>query len=182
MPWRSRSIAVTGANGQLGKELCRQLGPAAVPLPRAVLDITSPSAVRSVIESLEPAVVINCAAWTAVDRAEQEPDACFLANAKAVGWLADACRSVDALLVQVSTDYVFGADRDRRTPYREDDATGPLSTYGNSKVAGEDAARTHENHLIVRTCGLYSAGDHGPVRGRNFLDTMLVLAESRSEV
>lgn len=127
-------------------------------------------------------MVINCAAWTAVDRAEQEPDACFLANAKAVGWLADACRSVGALLVQISTDYVFGTERERRTPYREDDATGPLSTYGKSKLAGEEAARSHGDHLIVRTCGLYSAGDNGAVRGRNFLDTMLVLAESRAEV
>ena len=134
------------------------------------------------IAAVRPRVLINCAAWTAVEGAQQEPEACWLANATAVGWLADACRKVGALLVQVSTDYVFGVDRTRQTPYREDDRTGPLNTYGMSKCAGEEAARRHEDHLIIRTCGLYSKAELGPVRGRNFLDTMLVLADSRREV
>ncbi len=134
------------------------------------------------IGSLRPRAVINCAAWTAVDKAETEQAACRAANEHAVRALADACREVDALLVQVSSDYVFGADAARTIPYTEDDATGPLGQYGASKLAGEAAARSWERHQVVRTCGLYSAGESGPVRGRNFADTMLVLARDRPEV
>lgn len=175
-------IAVTGASGQLGSRLVRMLGERAVALPRAALDVTDAAAVREVIGRLRPRAVVNCAAWTAVDRAETEPLACRDANETAVRSLADACRATDALLVQVSTDYVFGADATRRAPYLEEDAPGPLGVYGASKLAGEDAARSWRRHQVVRTCGLYSAGPSGPVRGRNFADTMLVLARDRDEV
>lgn len=151
-------------------------------LPRAALDVTDAAALRAVIGSVRPRAVVNCAAWTAVDGAETEPLACRAANESAVLSLAEACRATDALLVQVSTDYVFGADGARRTPYAEDDPPGPLGVYGASKLAGEAAARTWRRHQVVRTCGLYSAGPKGPVRGRNFADTMLVLARDRDEV
>ena len=151
-------------------------------LPRGSLDITDPVAVDAVIGRLRPRAVINCAAWTAVDKAETERSACRAANEHAVTALATACRAVEALLVQVSSDYVFGADAARTIPYTEDDAPGPLGEYGASKLAGEVAARTWERHQVVRTCGLYSAGESGPVRGRNFADTMLVLARDRPEV
>ena len=162
--------------------LCRLLGPSAAALPRSSLDIADPAAVRAVIGRLRPRAVINCAAWTAVDKAETEPAACRAANEHAVAALAEACRGVDAILVQISSDYVFGADTARKIPYGEDDATGPLGEYGASKLAGEVAARGWERHQVVRTCGLYSAGESGPVRGRNFADTMLVLARDRPEV
>ena len=158
------------------------MGSDALTLPRAALDITDKAAVRDFMCRERPRAVINCAAWTAVDAAESQVEACFAVNARAVESLAEACDEVGSLLVQVSTDYVFGADHARATPYREDDPTGPLTTYGNSKLAGEVAARQCDRHIIARTCGLYSAGPHGPVRGRNFLDTMLVLAASRPEV
>jgi dTDP-4-dehydrorhamnose reductase len=138
--------------------------------------------IRDVVEKLRPQVVINCAAWTAVDAAESDQEACRLVNADAVGELAAACNVVNATLVQVSTDYVFGADATRTVPYTETDATGPVNEYGASKLAGEQAASTAAKHLIVRTCGLYSAGDQGPVRGRNFADTMLALAAGRDEL
>lgn len=176
------TIAVTGSAGQLGRELCRQLADAAIPLPRSILDVTSPGEVATVLGRLRPEAVIHCAAWTAVDAAEQEREACFAANATAVATLADACRERGATLVQVSTDYVFGADRDRRTPYLEDDPPGPVNVYGESKLAGEKAAASLRKHLVVRTCGLYSAGDGGPRRGRNFADTMLVLSRDREEI
>lgn len=163
-------------------ELCRQLGPAAVPLPRSGLDITNPAAVRDVIGELKPLAVLNCAAWTAVDAAEKDPSACHVVNEHAVAALAEACNQSGAVLVHVSTDYVFGADETRETPYTEDDATGPLSVYGASKLAGERAARVARAHLIIRTCGLYSVGANGPTRGRNFADTMLALAKDRNEV
>ena len=153
-----------------------------MPLPRSSLDITNPAEIRSVLDRWQPLAFINCAAWTAVDAAETQTEACFAANANAVASLASACRTTGTLLVQVSTDYVFGADRTRDFPYCEEDATGPLNAYGSSKLAGELAARGYDNHLIVRTCGLYSVGDNGPVRGRNFLDTMLSLALDRPEV
>jgi dTDP-4-dehydrorhamnose reductase len=175
-------IAVTGSSGQLGRALCRLLGDRAVALPRSSLDVADPAAVGSVIGRLRPDAVINCAAWTAVDKAETEREAARAANEHAVTALASACREVDALLVQVSTDYVFGADAARKAPYREDDPTGPLGEYGASKLAGEVAARSLGRHQVVRTCGLYSAGESGPVRGRNFADTMLVLARDRPEV
>ena len=134
------------------------------------------------MESLRPKVVVNCAAWTAVDAAERDREACRVVNADAVGALAAACNAIDATLVQVSTDYVFGTDATRSVPYAEVDAPGPVNEYGASKVAGEEAAATAARHLIVRTCGLYSAGDNGPVRGRNFADTMLALAAERNEL
>ena len=119
-------------------------------------------------------------AYTRVDRAESEPDASFQVNARAVEALAAACRELDCPLLQVSTDYVFGADRDRRTPYRETDTPGPVNVYGQSKLAGERAAQSWEKHYIVRTCGLYTVSAAGPQRGRNFVDTMLVLAGKRA--
>lgn len=179
MDARPGRIAVTGADGQLGRELCRRLGSAAAPLSRSVLDITSAVDVPRVLAELAPAVVINCAAWTAVDAAERDPAGCFAANAGAVAALAAACRGIDALFVQISSDYVFGADASRRHPYREADAPGPLGVYGRSKLAGEIAAQGCPRHLIVRTCGLYSVGPSGPVRGRCFADTMLVLSRER---
>ncbi len=153
-----------------------------MPLPRQQLDLTQPAMIRDVLETLRPEVVINCAAWTAVDAAEREPDACRLVNTAAVERLAATCNAIDAVLVQVSTDYVFGSDTSRRTPYKETDATGPVNEYGASKLAGEQAAATAARHLIIRTCGLYAAGPRGPVRGRNFADTMLALAAERDEL
>jgi dTDP-4-dehydrorhamnose reductase len=182
---RSGSVAITGAAGQLGGELCRRLGEAAVPLARSALDITDSRAVARVLGGLGPRVVFNCAAWTAVDAAETAPEACFAANAAAVASLATACDRIGCLLVQISTDYVFGRDDLEdvlagigrpRPPYREEDPPGPVNVYGASKLAGEEAARRCRDHLVIRTCGLYSRSPAGPVRGRNFADTMLVLA------
>jgi dTDP-4-dehydrorhamnose reductase len=173
---------VTGATGQLGGELVRLLGSSAVPLSRADLDLRDRLAIRDTISRLNPAAVINCAAWTAVDAAEQHADDCFAVNATAVGHLAEACAATGSRLVQVSTDYVFGHDEQRSRPYLEDDPPAPLSVYGASKLAGEQAARSCPRHLVVRTCGLYSAAANGPVRGRNFLDTMLSLAATRRDV
>lgn len=127
---------------------------------------------------LRPAAVINTAAYTQVDRAEADADACFRINAGAVETLATVCRDLDCPLMQVSTDYVFGADSKRHTPYTETDEPAPINVYGESKLAGEQAACVWEKHFVVRTCGLYSLAADGPVRGRNFVDTMLILAET----
>lgn len=158
------------------------MGAAAVPLPKASLDITDPNAVQEVIAAIKPSAVINCAAWTAVDAAEKDSEACYAVNRQAPASLATACNEAGATLVHVSTDYVFGSDAKRRAPYAEDDTPGPLSTYGASKLAGELAAQAAVKHLVIRTCGLYAVGESGPIRGRNFADTMLALARDRGEV
>jgi dTDP-4-dehydrorhamnose reductase len=175
-------IAVVGAAGQLGRALVQKLGNRAIPVTRTALDITAGDTVRATIARLRPDLVINCAAWTAVDAAEKDSAGCHAVNATAVGHLAAACADHGVRFVQISTDYVFGADRTRTTPYRESDTPGPLNVYGTSKLAGEEAARICPNHLVIRTCGLYAASPEGPIRGRNFLDTMLVLAATLPKV
>lgn len=167
------SILVTGAGGQLGRELALRLGPdEAVCLPRAGLDLTDPAAVHAALASRRPKVVINAAAYTAVDRAETERDRAFAANAEAPAVLARACAQTGAALLHVSTDYVFNGEN--RRPWREDDATGPINVYGASKLAGEQAIQDAlPRHLIVRTAWLFGA--HGP----NFVRTVLRLARER---
>ena len=174
------TVAVVGSQGQLGAELMRQLNGRVISLGREQLDITRPRDVLETLTRLAPAVVWNAAAYTAVDRAETERDACYAVNARGVEHLAAACRRLDCLLVQISTDYVFGADRSRSTPYREDDSPGPQSVYAQSKLAGELAAATCPRHFIVRTCGLY--GRRIESAQRNFVDTMLALAADRPAV
>ena len=158
------------------------LGPIAVPLPRRVADLNQPSVVANAIEQLRPDAVINCAGWTAVDDAEAASTECYAVNALAVGEIAEACNKIQATLVQLSTDYVFGADKNRSTPFSETDTPGPLNVYGASNLAGEGAAATAVRHLVIRTSGLYSAGEAGIVRGRNFADTMLSLAKENDVV
>lgn len=175
------TIAVTGASGQLGSELCRVLGDRAIPLSRQEMDLCSPDAIRHTLLELKPSVVINSAAWTTVDKAESEPDAAAQVNAEAVKAIADACLELDAVLVQISTDYVFGA-AGGTSPWRESDPTLPTSVYARTKFSGEQNARTWHKHYIVRTCGLYSSVADGPVRGRNFVDTMLSLGSERDEL
>ncbi len=167
------NILVTGAGGQLGRELALRLAPdEAVCLPRAALDLTDAPAVQATLARLRPRVVINAAAYTAVDRAEAEPDRAFAANRDAPATLARACAGIGAALLHVSTDYVFNGES--RRPWREDDATAPINVYGASKLAGEQAVQDAlPRHLIVRTAWLFGA--HGP----NFVRTALRLARER---
>jgi len=170
-------ILLTGANGQVGHELARSLAPLGEVhgLDRATLDLADPGAVVAACRGLKPALIVNAAAYTAVDRAESEPALAQAVNARAPGILAEEAKRLGAVLVHFSTDYVF--DGASRTPYLECDRTAPLNEYGRSKLDGERAiADVGCKHLVFRTTWVY-----GP-RGRNFLLTMLSLAATREEL
>lgn len=173
-------IAVTGAQGQLGSELCRQIGAGAVPLDLPDFDLTDRRGVLRRLEEAAPRAVINCAAYTQVDRAEEDAALCRSVNVGGVAHLAEACRRLDCTLVQISTDYVFGADATRAAPYREDDPPGPLGAYALTKLEGERHAKAAPRHVIVRTCGLY--GRLGPRAAGNFVETMLRLGRQRGRL
>ncbi len=179
---RTAQIVVTGGKGQLGAALAKGLGSNALALDLPEFDLTKQAIVREQLLRWQPQAVINTAAYTQVDQAETESDCCFEINAQAVETLARVCREMGCPLMQISTDYVFGADCERRTPYAVDDLPGPLSVYGHSKLAGEQAARLHEQHYIVRTSGLYSVSPENPRQVRNFVDKMLILAQEQNSL
>ncbi len=168
------TIVVTGCRGQLGAELCRQFGEKAVGLDLPEFDLTDRPGVLAALAAIRPRAVINTAAFTLVDRAEQEPDRCRAVNVDGVVHLVEACRQLDCTLVQISTDYVFGQDCCRPTPYRETDAPDPQGIYAQSKLESERVASGWPKHLIVRTCGLY--GRLAERSAGNFVETMLRLA------
>jgi dTDP-4-dehydrorhamnose reductase len=168
--------AVLGSAGQLGRDLCPRLAGDVVPLTRGQVDLNRPELVRAALADLRPEVVINCAAYNFVDKAESEPEAAFQVNAWGVRTLAQVCRDLDCTLVHFSTDYVFGLDEKRSTPYAEHDAPGPVSVYGLSKLAGEYLVRSIcPRHFVIRTCGLYGVWGSGG-KGGNFVETMLRVA------
>ena len=169
-------IAVLGAAGQLGRDLCPRLPGEVHALTRERADLTNPDGLRLTLTELRPDVVVNCAAYNFVDKAESEPDSAFAVNAWGVRHLALICRDLNALLIHFSTDYVFGLDAKRTTPYQPEDAPGPVSVYGLSKLAGEYLVRSLcPRHLVIRTCGLYGVWGSGG-KGGNFVETMLRLA------
>ena len=177
------SVLVLGANGQVGTELRRTLAGQDVVAatrsgrlpdgsPCAQADFDRPQALPALLDRLRPQVVVNAAAWTAVDKAESEPEAAFRANAEAPGVIARWCAVAGVPLLHYSTDYVF--DGQGRAPYRPDQATAPLGVYGASKRAGEEAIAAAGGHyLIFRTAWVYAA------HGHNFLRTMLRLGAER---
>ncbi|HEY4775368.1 MAG TPA: dTDP-4-dehydrorhamnose reductase [Xanthobacteraceae bacterium] len=170
-------ILLTGVTGQVGGALAPTLDRLAtvVAADRAVLDLAKPAAVKTVLDRLAPDLIVNPAAYTAVDRAEDEPDIAYLVNADSPAEMARWAAGRGVPLLHFSTDYVFDGSGDR--PWREDDPTGPLNVYGASKLAGETAIRRAGGpHLIVRTSWVYAA------RGRNFLQTMSALASERAEL
>ncbi|WP_072483608.1 dTDP-4-dehydrorhamnose reductase [Streptomyces atratus] len=163
---------VTGAAGMLGQDVLARLAGedvTAIAADRAAVDIADPESVRAAFGKHRPAVVVNCAAWTAVDDAESQEDAALRVNGTGPAVLAEACREHGAVLLQVSTDYVFAGDGVK--PYAEDDPTGPRSAYGRTKLAGEQAVldTLPETGYVVRTAWLYGAG------GGNFVRTMIKL-------
>ncbi|MGH7135241.1 MAG: dTDP-4-dehydrorhamnose reductase, partial [Pirellulales bacterium] len=169
------AIAITGSGGQLGSELCRRLDERAIPLDLPDFDLTDAERVRQTLVELQPEAVINTAAYTQVDRAEEHAGLCWRINSTGVAHLTQTCRSLDIPLVHISTDYVFGSGTGRTRPYTEDDIPSPQGVYARSKLGGEQEAAAWSKHIILRTCGLY--GKPGPkTPAGNFVETMLRLA------
>lgn len=176
-----KKILLTGVNGQVGHAL--QLALANQPdlfgelvcLDRSQLDLSNPQAIRDVVQAIQPDLIINPAAYTAVDKAESEPDLAYAINATAPGVLAEEAAKLGARLIHFSTDYVYAGNK--AGVYVEDDATAPLSVYGKSKLAGEEAIRAVGlPALVFRTSWVYGA------YGKNFLHTVLRLAKEREQL
>ena len=172
-------IAVLGAAGQLGSDLVRILGDQAIPLGRDAVDLTRPDMIRTGLASARPDMVINCAAFNFVDQAEREPSEAFAVNSKGVKHVAETCRELNATLVHISTDYVFGQDSGRTTPYTEENSPGTTCVYGLSKLIGEAQTRFAPKHFVVRTCGLFGLAGRTTKKG-NFVEMILrQLAENK---
>jgi dTDP-4-dehydrorhamnose reductase len=170
-------ILLIGKNGQVGWELRRALAPFSrlAPVDYPEINLTDGSSIRRWVEQTGPDLVVNAAAYTAVDKAESEPDLTMNINAIAPGILAEETHRIGATLVHYSTDYVF--DGARRAPYLDDDQPNPLGAYGRSKLAGDQAIRqANPSHLIFRLCWVYG------VRGQNFLLTISRLARERERL
>ena len=170
-------ILITGSNGQVGFELARTLLPLGevFALNREKADLTNLEKLRSTIQQIQPDVIVNAAAYTAVDKAESERNTAFLINEKVVAVLAQEAKKLNALLIHYSTDYVFDGTKD--VPYNEDDVTNPLNVYGESKLAGEQAIQqSSADYLILRTTWIFAS------RGQNFVKSILRLAAEREEL
>jgi dTDP-4-dehydrorhamnose reductase len=177
-------VAIVGAQGQLGRDASQAFtdyGDQVIALGHADIDVSDIDSVDKALRDLRPEVIVNTAAMHQVERCEQDPTLAFAINALGPRNLGMVAQELGAILMQISTDYVF--DGVKRTPYKEDDVPRPLNTYGNTKLAGEHYVRcTADRHFVLRTSGLY--GKH-PCRGKgglNFVDLMLKLGRERGKV
>lgn len=171
-------VAVTGANGQLGQDVVIELtnkGHEVFAADRSILDITDETAVKNYIEKVKPEVILHCAAYTNVDKAEEDEDTAYQVNALGTKYLAQAASVVGSKMIYVSTDYVF--DGTSTSPYEVDHPTSPLGVYGKTKLAGEQfIAENLYQHFIVRTSWVYGT------KGNNFVKTMVRLGQERESI
>jgi dTDP-4-dehydrorhamnose reductase len=177
-------IALIGANGQLGSDLVKVLRPVhdLIPLTHADVEITDRVSVDAMMQAHRPDLVMNMAAFHKVDACEEQIEPTFAVNTYGVRNLALACRACDAALLHMSSDYVFGGDKNRATPYVETDPPAPINVYGIAKLAGEHFVRyLMDRHFILRVTGLYGvAGSSG--KGGNFVELMLRLAKEGKSI
>lgn len=179
-----KKILIIGPTGQVGWELLRCVQPFGQVFPvgrehgeiaQVFMDLANPDSIRSIVREIKPAIILNAAAYTAVDKAEQEPELAHLVNGTASGILAEESLRLKAVFIHYSTDYVF--DGNHTEPYTEQDATSPIGVYGASKLAGEQAIEAvGGQYFILRTAWIYG------LRGQNFLRTMQRLAKERGEL
>jgi dTDP-4-dehydrorhamnose reductase len=173
-----KRILLVGNNGQVGRELEETLSSLGevIGTNRQTLDLTQPTIISQFIEDVQPDIIVNAAAYTAVDKAETEPELAYAINATAPKMMAEAAQKLGSLLLHISTDYVF--DGKKNTPYTEEDITNPLGIYGRSKLAGEENIRQIcDRHVILRTAWVY--GTYGK---SNFVKTMLYLGGERETI
>lgn len=171
-------ILVTGANGQLGFDVCRELTERGytdvIGVDKEMLDITDEVAVNKYINEVKPDIIMHNAAWTAVDIAEDNSDACYKVNVLGTRYIAENAQKIGAKLVYISTDYVFNGEGENY--FEVDDKKAPLSVYGKTKYEGELEAKKCEKHFIVRISWVFG------INGKNFVKTMLNLAETKTEL
>ena len=169
-------ILLIGKNGQVGLELLKKLNTLGeiIATDRKKLDLANPQAIKDLIDQTKPNIVINTAAYTAVDKAESDPELCYQINVIASEVLAEKARELNIPLVYFSTDYVF--DGLKKEPYTENDKVNPLSVYGKTKCEGEEKVRKHPKHIILRTSWVFSS------HGSNFLKTMLRLIADKESL
>ena len=169
---------ITGVNGQLGYDVKRELlerGYTDILAPTRVdLDITNEDAVKKMIREYRPSVIFHCAAYTAVDKAEEEQEKCYQVNVLGTKYLTEAAKEVGAKIIYISTDYVF--DGTKEGLYQVEDKVNPVNYYGKTKYLGENFIREYDNHIIVRISWVFG------INGKNFIRTMLNLAESHKEL
>lgn len=169
---------ITGVNGQLGYDVKRELlerGYTDILAPtREELDITNEDDVKKMIVEYRPSVIFHCAAYTAVDKAEEEQEKCYQVNVLGTKYLTEAAKEVGAKIIYISTDYVF--DGTKEGIYQTDDKVNPVNYYGKTKYLGENFIREYDNHIIVRISWVFG------IHGKNFIKTMLNLAESHKEL
>ena len=169
---------ITGVNGQLGYDVKRELlerGYTDILAPTRVdLDITNEDAVKKMIREYRPSVIFHCAAYTAVDKAEEEQEKCYQVNVLGTKYLTEAAKEMDAKIIYISTDYVF--DGTKEGLYQVEDKVNPVNYYGKTKYLGENFVRAYDNHIIVRISWVFG------INGKNFIRTMLNLAESHKEL
>lgn len=172
-----RRILLTGITGQVGRELQRTLPVLGevIGVDRRELDLSQPEQIRRRILEIEPDIIVNAAAYTAVDKAETESEIAIAINARAPQAIAQAAQDIGATVLHISTDYVFNGKH--HTPYLETDRTDPLGVYGKSKLLGEQGVAQCDRHIILRTSWVYGSRGHG-----NFVKTMLKLGTTRSEL
>ncbi|HEY9804590.1 MAG TPA: dTDP-4-dehydrorhamnose reductase [Leptolyngbyaceae cyanobacterium] len=173
-----KNILVIGSQGQVGQQLQQTMIPHGkiIALARPTIDLLQPDSLHNLIEGYQPQIIINAAAYTAVDQAESEPDIALTINGTAPGVIAAVAEKLGAYLIHLSTDYVFDGNHNR--PYQETDATNPLNVYGKTKLAGEQLIRQIcTQHLILRTAWVY-----GSFGKSNFVKTMLRLGREREEI
>jgi len=172
----TRPIMLLGAGGQLARALAPRLGTlgSVVALDRAAADLNDPESLRSVVRALRPWLVVNAAAYTAVDAAERDEDTCMRVNAESPAVLAEESARIGSPIIHYSTNYVFDGEQAR--PYREEDPAFPLNVYGRSKLMGEHAVTANPAHVILRLAAVYAP------TGRNFVRRILALSREREEL